>query len=392
MKYSDTVGQEAALLQEELVAWRRALHQIPERGLHLPQTMAFICGKLDEMGISYTLHEDISCIEAVIGSGGKCILLRGDVDAIPVKEEADVPFRSANGLMHACGHDMHGAMLLGAAKLLKQRENELHGMVKLLFQSAEEVFLGAKAAIDAGVMEEPAVDAGFAMHVKAVHPVGMVETGKEAMAAVDGFRITLTGKGGHGSMPEACIDPINAAVQIYLAFQSLIAREVGGAEEAVLTVGQLSAGDAPNVLPVRAQIQGTLRTFRNDIRRRLVERIHEVVEGVAKTYRCQYEYETLFECSSVITDDAMTAGVERSIRKLLPEIHILKNGHNMGSEDFAEFAQLVPCTHFMLGAGPEDESKRYGLHDPRIEFNEDALSLGAAIYARAAMDWLEDNK
>ena len=388
---NDIIGKEASQLQEELIAWRRTLHQIPERGLHLPQTMAFICRKLDEMNISYRFHENISCIEAVIGNGGKCILLRGDVDAIPVTEEAQVPFRSTNGCMHACGHDLHGTMLLGAAKLLKKREHELNGTVKLLFQSAEEVFLGAKAAIDAGVMENPAVDAGFAMHVKAVLPAGTVETGKEVMAAVDGFRISLTGKGGHGSMPEACIDPINAAVQIYLAFQSLIAREIGGREEAVLTVGQLSAGDAPNVIPVRAQLQGTLRTFREDIRSRLISRMREVTEGIAKTYRCECEYETLFECSGVITDDAMTESAERSIKQICPDIHILKNGHNMGSEDFAEFCRLVPCAHYMLGAGPEDTARRYGLHDPRIEFNEEVLSLGAAIYARVAIDWLNEN-
>ena len=361
MKYSDKE------LQSPLVAWRRLLHQIPERGMKLPKTMAYISERLDEMGVSYQWHEEISCIVATVGQGGKCFLLRGDVDALPMAEEADVPFKSTNGYMHACGHDLHGAMLLGAAKLLKDNEKDLNGTVKLLFQSGEEIFEGARAAIGAGVMENPCVDAGFAMHVKATMPVGTVQTGKEAMAAVDGFRITLTGKGGHGSAPAACIDPINAAVQVYLAFQSLIARETAGFEEAVLTIGQLAAGDAPNVLPVQAVLQGTLRTFNPDVRKRLVARIRDVVCGVAQTYRCQYEYETLFECAGLVTDDEVTASVTRSIRKVAPQIRIRTDGHGMGSEDFAEFAQLVPCAHFVIGAAPEQKDKRFGLHDPRVE-------------------------
>ena len=382
---------EAAALQEQLVAWRRALHQIPETGIHLPQTMNYICQRLEEMGIAYELHEDISCITATIGSGEKCFLLRSDVDALPVTEEADVPFRSTNGCMHGCGHDMHGTILLGAAKLLKAHEKELKGTVKLLFQSGEEVFLGAKSAIAAGVLENPKVDAAFAMHVIAMMPVGFLMTGKQAMSSVNGFKITLTGHGGHGSMPELAVDPINAAVQVYLALQSLIAREVGGSEEAVLTIGQFAAGEASNIIPERAVLQGTLRTFREDVRQRLVKRIQEVVAGVAMTYRCQYEYEELFSCSSVFTDDAVTAAVEKSIRKILPAIYIQNSAHGMGSEDFAEITQRIPSSYFMMGAGPEDAAKRLGQHNPRIEFNEDVLSTGAGIYAQAAMDWLEEN-
>ena len=391
MSKNNTFEQEASSLQEQLVTWRRALHQIPETGIRLPQTMQYIRQRLEEMGISYELHEDISCITATIGSGGKCFLLRSDVDALPVAEEADVPFRATNGCMHGCGHDMHGAILLGAARLLKDHESELKGTVKLLFQSGEEIFLGAKSAIAAGVLENPRVDAAFAMHVIAMMPMDLIFTGKQAMSAVDGFKITLIGHGGHGSMPEYTVDPINAAVQVYLALQSLIAREIGGSEEAVLTVGQFTAGEASNIIPERAVLQGTLRTFREDVRQRLVKRIREVVEGVAMTYRCRYEYEELFSCASVCTDDAVNAAVEKSIRKIVPGITIQKNAHGMGSEDFAEITQRVPSAYYTIGAGPEDESRRLGQHNPKIEFNEDILSVGAAIYAQAAMDWLEEN-
>lgn len=380
--------QEAENLQSQLVAWRRALHQIPEVGTTLPQTMDFISKELDKLGISYVLHEDISCIEAILGQGEKCFLLRSDVDALPVKEEAEVPFRSTNGNMHGCGHDLHGAILLGAAKLLKDHEKELPGRVKLLFQSGEEVFQGAKEAIKAGVLED--VQGAFAMHVIAMMPMGIVMTGKEAMASVDGFKITLTGRGGHGSMPEAAIDPINAAVQVYLALQSLIAREIGGTEEAVLTIGQLTAGEVANVIPERAILQGTLRTFKPELRQRLVKRIEEVSNGVAATYRCLCQVEKISQCASVVTDDGVTAMVRKAIGEVAPELRVLGGAHGMGSEDFAQITQKVPSAYYMMGAGPEDEKKRYGQHNPKIEFNEDVLCLGAAIYAQTALDWLKE--
>ena len=382
---------EAAQLQPQLVTWHRQLHQIPETGIHLPQTVAYICRQLEEMGIPYRCHGDISCIEATFGSGGKCFLLRSDIDGLPMAEEADVPYRSTNGCMHSCGHDLHGTILLGAAKLLKAHEAQLPGTVKLLFQSGEEVFLGAKSAIAAGVLESPKVDAALAMHVIAMMPIGVIMTGKEAMSSVDGFRITLTGHGGHGSMPETCIDPINAAVQVYLALQSLIARETAGSEEAVLTVGQLTAGDAPNIIPERAVLQGTLRTFGKDLRTRLVQRIQEISAGVAAAYRCKMDYESLFSCASVVTDDAVTGSVRDSIRTAAPQLTVLGGAHGMASEDFAEITQLVPAAYFMIGAGPDDESKRLGQHNPKLEFNEDVLHMGAAIYAQAALDWLSNN-
>lgn len=389
-KQVQSLLEEASALQNQLVEWRRALHQIPETGIQLPQTMAFIKARLDELGIVYQAYDEISCITAVIGTGERCFLLRSDMDALPIKEEAEVPFRSVNGCMHGCGHDMHAAILLGAAQLLKAHEKDLNGAVKLLFQSGEEVFQGGKAAIDAGVLENPHVEAAFAMHVIAMLPAGMLMTGKEPMASVDGFKITLIGHGGHGSMPEACVDPINAAVQVYLALQSLIAREIGGTEEAVLTIGQLTAGETANVIPERAVLQGTLRTFKKEIRERLVHRIWEVAEGVAKTYRCQMEYEVLSACPGVVTDDEVTGQAEKSIRELLPQAQIITGAHGMGSEDFAEITDRIPGAYYMIGAGSENPKKRLGQHNPKIEFNEDVLSIGAALYAKTAADWLRN--
>lgn len=379
---------EAAGVKEQMVAWRRQLHQIPETGIVLPQTMAFLKARLEEMGVEYRAYADISCIEATIGTGERCFLLRSDVDGLPLTEETDLPYKSTNGCMHGCGHDMHGTILLGAAKLLKDHEGELGGRVKLLFQSGEEVFQGAKAAIDAGVLED--VEGAFAMHVMANLPAGAIVTGKEPMAAVDGFKITLTGRGGHGSLPHTCIDPINAAVQVYLALQALIAREVGGTEEAVLTIGQLSAGETANVIPERAVLQGTLRTFKPKVRERLVARIREVSEGVAAAYRCRMEYEVLSACPSVVTDEDLNDLIAKSIRSVLPLSKVHPGAHGMGSEDFAEIAQRVPSAYFILGAGVPEKEKRLGQHNPRVVFNEDVLPMGAAIYAKAAMDFLAE--
>lgn len=391
MEVSNQLFKEALGIHEQLTQWRRTLHQIPEVGIKLPQTMEYIVAQLEDMGIPYRLYNDISCVVATIGSGEKCFLLRSDVDAIPVPEETSLSFRSTNGYMHGCGHDMHGTILLGAAKLLKMHENELKGTVKLLFQSGEEVFKGASAAIKAGVLESPHVDAAFAAHVIAMMPVGVIMTGKQPMSSVDGFKITIIGHGGHGSMPELSVDPINAAVQVYLGLQSLIAREIGGTEEAVLTIGQLAAGEAANVIPERAVLQGTLRTFDPKVRERLCTRIREITEGICKTYRCSFEYEVLSACPSVVTNDALTADIKKSILSVVPNFHILDGAHGMGSEDFAEISQCVPSAYYMIGAGPEDPNQRFGQHNPKVEFNESVLPVGAAIYAQAAMDWLEKN-
>lgn len=391
MKQENRFYQEALEMNEQLLRWRRALHQIPEIGIQLPMTMEYIGQQLDAMRISYRLHREISCIEATIGTGGKCFLLRSDVDAIPVVEETALPFRSTNGSMHGCGHDLHAAILLGAAKLLKLHERELRGTVKLLFQSGEEVFQGASAAVEAGVLESPRVDAAFAAHVIAMMPVGVMMTGKNPMASADVFKITVKGCGGHGSMPEQAVDPINAAVQVYLGLQSLVAREVGGTEEAVLTVGQLAAGDAANVIPERAVIQGTLRTFAPDVRERLCRRMREIADGVCRAYRCHCSYEVLSECPGVVTDDLLTADVKKSILSVVPEFRVMDGAHGMGSEDFAVISRHVPSAYYMLGAGPEDPERRFGQHHPKIEFHESVLPIGAAVYAQAAADWLREH-
>lgn len=383
------IYQEAQALAEELVAARRALHQIPELGTELPKTVAFITEKLDALGIPYEVYEDCSCVVATVGKGGKCFLLRSDMDGLPVQEDTGLPFASTNGCMHACGHDLHATTLLGAAKLLKAHESELKGTVKLFFQSGEELFAGAQAAMAHGLLENPKVDAAFAMHVFGALPAGKVVYGHYAMSAVYGFRFLLTGKGTHGSSPESGIDPINTGLHIHLALQELIAREVSALDEAALTIGKFSAGTAFNVIPHTAVLEGSLRTFKPEVTDYLRHRIDEVARAVAKAYRTEIEIETISLVPATICDEPLTREFLDSIASLDADIPVAPEYHVMGSEDFAFISEKIPSSYMAIGAGGPDPSTWRGQHNPQILFEESVLPTGAAIYAKAAMDWLE---
>ncbi len=384
--------QEAAKIQDKLTAWRHSLHQIPELGLTLPKTSAFIKEQLTAMGITFQEYEDISCITAVLGStdrgNGKCFLLRSDMDALPMTEESGEPFSSKNGHMHACGHDLHAAILLGAAKLLKEHEKELNGAVKLLFQSGEETFDGAKAAIETGILENPHVDAAFAMHVTSIMANNVIIYGPYPMSSVYGFRITLTGKGTHGSTPQLGIDPINTGVHIHLALQELISREVPASEEAVLTIGHFSGGAVPNVIPEHATLEGTLRTFKPELRATLIQRIHEVIESVSKTYRTEVQIEVLSDVPAVTCDAGLNQEILSSVKSLDDTVGLYPLYHVMGSEDFAFISEKIPSSYFCLGAGLPDKNEWISQHNPKVRFVDECLPLGAAVYAKAAMDWL----
>lgn len=384
--------KEAREMKEELVGWRRALHQIPEIGTHLPKTVEYVTARLEEMGIAYKVYEDCSCVTATLGNGGKCILLRSDMDGLPIKEESGEPFASVNGCMHACGHDFHAATLLGVAKMLKAYEEELKGTVKLIFQSGEETFAGASAAVKHGIMENPKVDAAFAAHVFGSLPVNTIVYGIHEMASVYGFRIRIQGKGTHGSSPETGVDPINVGVHIYLGLQELISREISARDEATLTIGHFDAGSAANILPDSAMLEGTLRTFDPEVRKFMISRIHEIVEGTAKTYRASAAIEVLSDVPTVICDRSFMNMVADSIKELDPSVAHSESMHLMGSEDFAFYSELVPSMFCGIGAGVEDPSRWAGQHNPKIVFNEDALPLAAALYVKVAADWLEANK
>lgn len=386
---SNCLLKEAQDMKNQLTTWRRSLHQMPELGTALPKTVAFVTEQLKKMEISFEVFEDISCVLATIGEGKHCFMLRSDMDGLPIHEETELSFASQNGCMHACGHDMHTSILLGAAKLLKNHEQELKGKIVLLFQSGEETFEGAKKVVERDILKKYNVDSAFGMHVSSIVPVGMFGYGEFPMASVYGFKITLTGHGGHGSNPETCIDPINAAVQVYLALQSLIARECPASAEAVLTIGQFMSGNAANVIPEQSVLQGTLRTFDTTVTKQMIQRINEITPAVAEAYRCKTNIEVLSEVPGVVCDKTLNSEIAACLSEMDPALQILPIYHVMGSEDFAFISQQIPSSYFAIGAAVPEEEKRIGQHNSKTLFNEDCLPVGAASYASVAMKWLE---
>ena len=270
-------------LKDETVADRRYIHQNAETGLELPKTKAYVMDKLKEYGL-----DPVECGEGVVatlGNGGRVLLLRADMDGLPMQEESGEAFACPTGkTAHTCGHDFHAAMLLTAARMLKENEDELEGTVKLMFQPAEETFEGSKNMIENGILQNPPVDAALAYHVSAGKmPVGlyMYNSKDTMMFSVDGFKITLTGKGSHGAYPHAGVDPINIGAHVHLALQELIARESDPTHSCVLTVGKFQAGTVGNIIPETAVLEGTIRTNKPESRELLVRRMKEVAERVA---------------------------------------------------------------------------------------------------------------
>ena len=384
-------------LVPELVENRRHFHRHPEVRNELFETVKYVKAQLEDMG--YQVQEICQCGLVVLAGGkkpGKCILIRGDMDALPMPEDTGLEFSSENpGAMHACGHDLHMAMLLGAAKLLKEHEDEIEGTVKICFQPNEETFGGAKAMIEAGVLENPHVDAAFAIHVGSMADVGTLDYGKGlTMGSADGFSIHVKGKGCHGAAPNSGISPINIGVHIYLALQELLAREVNPAEQCTLTVGSMLFGDgATNVIPSEGVLNGTMRGFNAELINHLRQRVEEISVGTARVFGGDAEVEWLFSSPAMYCDPEFTDEVVRYAADVVGQDRMIpKKSRATGSEDFAYFGEKVPSQIFWLGAGVDDKTKRISNHNPKVLFSEDALPYGAAVYTRCAIEWLKEHK
>ena len=382
-------------LFEETVENRRHLHQMPELGLELPETTAFIMEKLTEMG-----YDPKPCgggVVACVGkTGGKTVLLRGDVDALPMKEESGLPFASQRENAHTCGHDIHGAMLLTAAKMLKENEAALDGMVKLMFQSGEEPLTGARSMIADGLLQDPRPDVALGYHVVAGSmPMGLFVYNREGtlMNSSDNFIIDIQGKGGHGAYPDACIDPINIAAHMILALESVVAREIKSTQASVLTIGKVTAGDAPNIIPDQAQLQGTLRCDSEKERKFILQRLSEVVDAVAKMYRGSATITMLAETPPLICDPQSVDDFVGYMRELdVPGQCEHVGMHAASSEDFSAVLSEIPGAYMFLSAGFTDGRETYNQHHPKVEFNEEVMKSGAAYLAHCATRWLEEHK
>lgn len=402
---SNMILKEAAALQPELQAVRRDLHRHPELGFDLVYTKALVRQKLEEMG--YQPQDCGKCGLVALAGGkhpGKTILIRGDMDALPIEEEADVDYKSETpGKMHGCGHDMHAAMMLGAAKLLKAHEEELQGTVKLMFQPAEEIFQGSEDMIRAGVLENPTVDAALMIHVVPglPMPAGMVlvQGGGVSMASCEQYHILVKGRGGHGSMPAVCIDPITAAAHIHLALQEINSRELDPHGFGVFTTGRFEGGKTSNVIPDTAEMWGTIRTVDPDgkINAQIKTRMAEIAKGVGAAMRCEVETEFYDFCPCMVNDGALAADALRYMTEMLGpgalDMAKLTGGKpGGGSEDFAFVSHKVPTVGMMLSTGNAKEGYCYTQHNPKAKFDDSVLFRGSAAYVYAAARWLEEHK
>lgn len=406
---TNAILQEAAAYQEQLIKTRRYLHAHPETGFDLQNTTEYVKNELIAMG-----YEPVMCgksgIIALAGrkKSGKVFLIRGDMDALPIKEESDVDFASDNGKMHACGHDMHTTMMLGAARLLKAHEDEIEGTVKLMFQPAEEIFEGSDDMIKAGVLTNPDVDAAMMIHVMAGLPIpaGTVIScdGGVSAPAADYFYIDIQGKGCHGSMPNNGVDPITVASHIIIGLSEIQSRELGLSDEAVITIGTINAGNAANVIPDTAHMSGTIRTYDEDTRSYIKQRVSDIADSIAKAYRATATVTYGSGCPCLLNNPDLALCTAGYLKELLgpskaftaSALNALsgsgKASKSTGSEDFAYVSQQVPSIMFALAAGTPQDGYCYPQHHPKVKFNEDILSEGSAVYAYTAMRWLEEHK
>lgn len=375
---------QAQEMQDNLVDWRRALHQMPELAMTLPQTVDFVTNKLDEWEVAYRCIADGNGVLAQVGQGPHTLLLRADMDALPIVEETALSYAATNGCMHACGHDLHTTALLGAAKILKERESELKSTIKFLFQPGEEAFCGAERCLADGVLEAPAVEAAFGLHVASIAPVGWVAYGDITNASVYSFKITVTGKGTHGAMPEKGVDPINVGVHIYQGLQALIARECAPSKEVSLTIGQFTAGNTSNVIPETAVLQGSLRSFDEVTRRYLIGRIETVSQQMAAAFGATATLEVLNNLPMVQCDNTFNHHLATVFQSMSPSLTVRDGFRTTGSEDFSLISARVPSAYFVVGAQVED-GEIVAHHNPKTRFNEKALPIATALFAAAAL-------
>lgn len=391
-------------LQEKLVMYRHHLHAIPELDLSLPRTAAYVKEMLESIGLTPTPVGESGLLVTIGGQRpGKVILIRADMDGLPIKEEADISFASLNGNMHACGHDLHTSMLLGAAEILKEKEEQLCGTVKLMFQPGEETLHGAKMMLENGILENPKVDAAMMLHVLSGMPIPagqfvIPESGKGISASSDWFELVIHGRGAHGAMPDAAVDPLNVAAHLHLALQGIISREISPIESAVITIGVMEGGSTNNVIPDIARMKGSVRTFNAVLRDKIETRIHEISAGVGKTYHAKVDVIYTRGCPEVKIDSSLNDQMRSTITdtfgasSFMELTQLIPGGKLMGSEDFAFVTQAVPSTSVFITAGNSKEGYSYPVHHPKVMFSDDVLSKGAAVYAAFASDWLESNR
>lgn len=380
-------------------ALRRDFHMYPELGFHEIRTGGIVARELENLGIEVTKGVGKTGVVGFLEGAkpGPTLLLRFDMDALPILEDTGAEYTSQNpGVMHACGHDGHTAIGLTVAKILNAHKNELTGNIKFCFQPSEEGFNGeevggAEMMMRDGVLNSPKVDKTLSLHIWNDKPLGWVHAAKgPVMAGAEQFTVKLTGKGGHGAMPHTTVDPVVAAAQIVTALQTIVSRNIVPFQPAVVTVTTIHIGTAFNIIPQEANLTGTIRTFDPAIRKTVLERFEQIVDGIAKAMGCKAEINIVRVTPAVINNDAVAAAVQDSIRKALPGIDLDTRPYlTMGAEDMAFMQEKVDGCYFFIGSANHEKNLNYGHHHPKFDFDEQALINGAALMASAAADILK---
>ena len=390
---SDAIHQAVQSLQRDMVDWRRHFHQYPELGLEEHKTAAKIAEILTDLKMDVKTGVGLTGVTATLAGTqpGKTLLLRADMDALPIAEENDVPYKSRiDGCMHACGHDGHVAILLGAAKYFRTTAPDFPGTIKFVFQPGEEGFGGAKLMIDDGAMTSPDVDATLALHLISKLPTGVVGVKTGAiMASADWFHVTFRGRGGHAAMPEQGIDTVLMSAHAITALQALISKETSPTEPLVIHVGTINGGRKFNIIAESVEISGTVRTLNETLHQAVPEKMNRVLGGVAAAFGGSHDMAYVDGYPMLINDPAMTEIVRGAARMVVDENNVVDVPPNMGADDMAFFQQLVPGSYFMVGCGNSDKGTDQAHHCSLFNVDEDALAIGAETMIRAALDYLQ---
>jgi len=375
--------------KEQVIQMRRDLHQIPEPAYTEEKTSAYVADCLKGLGLDVRTGIAKFGVVGLLRTGrpGPTLLIRADMDALPIEEDTGLPFASTHeGAMHACGHDAHVAMVLGAATVLTSIKDRLNGNIKFLFQPAEEGPGGAKPMIDEGVMQDPTVDYSIGCHAWPEIPEGTIGVRSGPfMAAMDRFDLKIIGRGGHGAMPHQCVDALEVATQVMNAFQRIVSRHMDPLEPAVVTVGSFHAGTAFNVIPAEATLSGTTRTFNEEIWHSWEERLEKVIRGVCDSMGAEFEFSFSPGYPPTINDDSMAEVIRRCAREAVGDDRVVTPGQTMGGEDMSFFLQRSKGCYFALGVGNEQYAS---VHNSKFNFNEEVLAVGVEMHCRFALEML----
>ncbi len=378
--------KEAEALFDEMVATRRDFHSYPELGFEETRTAGIVAARLDALGFEVQRGIGQTGVVGLLDGpeDGPTVMVRFDMDGLPIEEESNIEYASRHpGVMHACGHDGHTAMGLALAKIMARYREEMHGRLKFVFQPAEEGLGGAFAMIADGVLENPRPDVAFAMHVWTPEEYGNVRIVEgPCMASSSVFTITIQGHGGHGAAPHLANDPIVAAAHIVAALQSIVSRNINPQESVVVSIGEFKAGTTFNVIPDKAILKGTVRSYNNDPHRIIYRRILEMATRMAEAFSCKASMETIAIVQAVVNAPEPTAVVREAAKKIIGADRIVEK-RTMASEDMGFFLDEIPGCYFFIGGRNEEKGYTYPHHHPKFDFDERAMINGVALMAES---------